>query len=537
MEPEVTDEGVDYHLSSLNTENNEIVRLRQDFWPSIAEDDYIYQYQWNEELGKLFMHSFKGTVWICDLKNGAEHDQVHPDQFRVIPHSTSGYPSLFMSPVFNRFVHDDESGAITFYTAEGKALQSITLPENSYTPSEKIKWNAVGTIAWLESSAADEQRIKAIDIDLLQIAAERIDFFDQDGRSIGTLQAAKGKSVEVIDWIDPATAVIKEYIYHVGEERPETAVSYYSYQIAGAKKAELKDYRQSRHALASQLLYQVDVVENAVVYTARQSVFEPWGVGIIHDGTSRIQSSFYKGENHESSFQKLGILPYGAYIPAFMERQDADDGVAWSYGEPQNAFALLDGKRVNPGTLFIDPEQSKYKEYVGSRQDSEGRHIDFYSIMDGEQELLVKFMYTEEEKATAHSFFLSMISSIKYVHPKEQFEQGMFIEFEEDEWNETESAVLPAVIRTMKTLVKKDAAAFTASLESRELAEALKFLVEDYSLYRFDELERVEQIDDKRIDVGIRGERLSEEGFISKFLFAFSLRPSKTGEWKIANID
>lgn len=58
------------------------------------------------------MQSYLGNVWIFDLKTGK--DDVHLLKYRVIPHSTTGAPSLFLSPTFKRFVHDDESGELTF---------------------------------------------------------------------------------------------------------------------------------------------------------------------------------------------------------------------------------------------------------------------------------------------------------------------------------------------------------------------------------------------------------------------------------------
>lgn len=120
------------------------------------------------------MQSYLGNVWIFDLKTGK--DDIHLLKYRVIPHSTTGAPSLFLSPTFKRFVHDDESGELTFYDNKGVSLRTVPLPQEQYVPSEKIKWNPAGTIAWMDTAEINENRILDIDIDYLKIAAQKLIF-------------------------------------------------------------------------------------------------------------------------------------------------------------------------------------------------------------------------------------------------------------------------------------------------------------------------------------------------------------------------
>lgn len=212
LEPELTSEAGQYHLSSYNVITGTIERLREDFWPLTDEYDYIYKTEWNDDRKQLFMQSYLGNVWIFDLKTGKDH--VHDLQYPVIPHSTTGAPSLFLSPTFERFVHDDESGQLTFFNQKGDRINTISLPSERYVPSEKIKWNPAGTIAWMDLAEEDRNRILDIDIDYLRIAPQEIHFYNENGLLIGSLQAEgenEGAAVEVAGWIDANVAVIKSY--------------------------------------------------------------------------------------------------------------------------------------------------------------------------------------------------------------------------------------------------------------------------------------------------------------------------------------
>lgn len=248
LEPEIIGQGGAYHLSAYDVRTGETERLREDFWPVNDDYDYIYAFDWKADEQTLFMQSFLGNVWFFDLKTG--EDEVHLEKYRVIPHSTTGAPSLFLSPSFERFVHDDESGVITFYSKEGNPLNTVSLPEEDYVPSEKIKWNPTGTVAWMDQAGNNHNRILGADIDYLKIAPQQVHFYDPDGRPLATVQAEDGDehaAVEVAGWIDGQTAVLKSYTLQGGpEDQPESRmkdVSYYLYNVlkkqAGKPMAEM----------------------------------------------------------------------------------------------------------------------------------------------------------------------------------------------------------------------------------------------------------------------------------------------------------
>ncbi|OBR64141.1 hypothetical protein A7K91_16120 [Paenibacillus oryzae] len=211
LESELTEDAGAYHLSAYNPATGAVERLRENFWPISGDYDHIYQYKWNAEKQTLLMQSFLGNVWIFDLKTG--QDIAHLNKFPVIPHSTSGLPSLFISPTLERFVFDDESGELTFYNYDGNALGKIKLTEGLQVPSDKIKWNPAGTAAWLEQAPQNGDRILGIDIDYLRIAPTQVQFFNPDGKPIGSLTSGdeSNASLEVSGWINADVAVIKVY--------------------------------------------------------------------------------------------------------------------------------------------------------------------------------------------------------------------------------------------------------------------------------------------------------------------------------------
>ncbi|GGD81977.1 hypothetical protein [Paenibacillus nasutitermitis] len=243
LESELTEEGGQYHLSSYNVVTGTIERLREDFWPLTDDYDYIYKLQWKADEQKLFMQSYLGNVWIFDLKTGK--DDIHPLKYRVIPHSTTGAPSLFLSPTLERFVHDDESGQLTFYNNKGIPLHSVPLPSGQHIPSEKIKWNPAGTIAWMDQAEDEQNRILAIDIDYLKIAPQQINFYNPDGLPIGSIQAGSGRegaALEVAGWMDANVAVMKSYTVELQEAEHAGLkvkdVSYYLYDIKNKEKLD-----------------------------------------------------------------------------------------------------------------------------------------------------------------------------------------------------------------------------------------------------------------------------------------------------------
>ncbi|MFD2878123.1 hypothetical protein ACFTAO_22400 [Paenibacillus rhizoplanae] len=176
LESELTEEAGQYHLSAYNIVTGGPPNgSGKTFWPLTQEYDYIYKYQWNADKQQLFLQSYLGNVWIFDLKTG--EDDIHLLKYPVIPHSTTGAPSLFLSPTFERFVHDDESGQLTFFNNKGVPLHAVALRADQYVPSEKIKWNPAGTIAWMDQAANEHNRVLDIDIDYLKIAPQEIRFF------------------------------------------------------------------------------------------------------------------------------------------------------------------------------------------------------------------------------------------------------------------------------------------------------------------------------------------------------------------------
>ncbi|AIQ58785.1 hypothetical protein [Paenibacillus borealis] len=241
LESELTEEAGQYHLSAYNVVTGAVERLREDFWPLTQEYDYIYMHQWNADKQQLFLQSYLGNVWIFDLKTG--DDELHLLKYPVIPHSTTGAPSLFLSPTLERFVHDDESGQLTFFNNKGVQLRTIALPADQYVPSEKIKWNPAGTIAWMDQAPMDQNRILGIDIDYLKIAPQEIRFFDPDGLPIASVQAqdgTEGAAVEVAGWMDANIAVMKSYTLKPGsrsDAAPELKdASYFLYDVKNKKQ-------------------------------------------------------------------------------------------------------------------------------------------------------------------------------------------------------------------------------------------------------------------------------------------------------------
>ncbi|REK76130.1 hypothetical protein [Paenibacillus paeoniae] len=264
LDPEVTDEGVKVHLSAFHTDTGELERLHSDIWRGMEQSDTIYQHQWNEKTSMLFLQSFEGTIWLFDLTLG-EYKRLD-NKFRVIPHSTTGYPSLFVSPAMDRFAFDDESGVLTFYDMNGEAKGKYLLKEGRYVPSEKVKWNPSGTIAWIEMAVADDSRTKAVDIDYLSIAAERIDFLDKNGKVIRTLHAPKDRSIEIIGWLENGAAVVKEYEFRASEEERETNIRYYSYAVSNGRKSAASANKSTGLMSFPENRYDYELKENAIYY-------------------------------------------------------------------------------------------------------------------------------------------------------------------------------------------------------------------------------------------------------------------------------
>jgi hypothetical protein len=271
LESELTKEAGQYHLSSYNVVTGNIERLREDFWPLSDEYDYIYKFQWKADEQKLFMQSYLGNVWIFDLKDGK--DNVHLLKYPVIPHSTTGAPSLFLSPTYKRFVHDDESGKLTFYDNKGVSLRTVPLPQEQYVPSEKIKWNPAGTIAWMDTAEISPNRILDIDIDYLKIAPQKINFYNPDGLPIGSVKTKSDRedtAIEVVGWMDANVAVMKSYTVellhkdNIGLKAKD--VSYYLYDVKQKQRgASFASIPSSAAVPSDQRMGDVDNEGNIIV--------------------------------------------------------------------------------------------------------------------------------------------------------------------------------------------------------------------------------------------------------------------------------
>lgn len=249
LEPDVDADGVVFHLSAIGPDG-EIERLRPAFWRA-ETGEKIYMHRWSKDRKRILLQSEEGNVWIFDLAGGA--DRFHPGRFPVIPHSTTGYPSLFPSPTLERFAFDDESGKLGFYDEAGKLRGTVELSESEMYPSQKVGWNETGTVGWIASAPKDQSRIKAIDIDVLSIAPARLDFYDRDGRPLSSVTAADAEnlgSVEAAGWIDERTAVIKEYRFDSSAEPPaETDVTF---SLLDVKTGQKRKYSSSRFLAPSE---------------------------------------------------------------------------------------------------------------------------------------------------------------------------------------------------------------------------------------------------------------------------------------------
>lgn len=139
-------------------------------------------------------------------------------------------------------MHDDESGQLTFFNNKGVPLHAVALRADQYVPSEKIKWNPAGTIAWMDQAANEHNRILDIDIDYLKIAPQEIHFFDPDGLPIASVQAEEGRdaAVEVAGWQDANIAVMKSYTLEPASTdyaAPQAKdVYYFLYDVKNNKK-------------------------------------------------------------------------------------------------------------------------------------------------------------------------------------------------------------------------------------------------------------------------------------------------------------
>ncbi len=537
MEPVVAEDHTTYHLSAYDARNGEFERVRADFW-TVEDGDTIYQYKWNADKSKLMLQSFEGNVWIYDLAAGQDH--IHLNRFRVIPHSTTGYPALFASPTLDRFVFDDESGMLALYNKEGQKLQDIALHANRYYSSEKASWNEAGTIFWIASSGNDNNRIKAADIDLLRIAPEHIDFYDLDGSLIQSVNAKNhknGGSIEVAGWLSDDVAVMKEYLFDGTKElqQRETDITLFLLDVRTGKSEDYGQFRQAAPADAGKLNDFV-IVQNdpaSIRYIKARPV-----VNDINDASSQIESYSYKDSDVLATFRKIPDLPYGMFVPEMFEEKRDAAGFKLGYGEEDawNGITVYNDNPINLWDSYVKTELNIYEEYAGSIRGFETTE-DYFVISNRANEFLIKFTYTDDEQAAILPILLTMLGEIRYVYPEEQFETGVNLHYEPGQYSELELKLLSLVAECLQAIVNRDIPSFARTLESQNLAEALAYIMEDGRLYHFDELESIAPIDEERINIGIKYQARAQNGTPYDSAFTITVRQNEQGEWKIANID
>ncbi|MFC5401323.1 hypothetical protein [Cohnella soli] len=257
----------------------------------------------------------------------------------------------------------------------------------------------------------------------------------------------------------------------------------------------------------------------------------------VKSGGSIIQSYTFNDKLENAVFRKHTSLPYGVYVPEFMDQREFSEGVEWGYGEPRNSFAIMDGSLIQPEFQQTEPDLATYKEYVGTDRSDPKMEYDYFSFHGESHELIIRFAYTIEEKAEALKLFLAMITSLRETHSNEDFKAGVFLTYDESSLDETQKAVLQCAMASMDAIIARDAKSFAKTLESQAIADALSFLIDDGNLYRFEELESITALDEKRYNVNVVYKRLSEESFLFNSSYAFTVRKNKDGEWKVANID
>lgn len=257
----------------------------------------------------------------------------------------------------------------------------------------------------------------------------------------------------------------------------------------------------------------------------------------VQSGGSIIQAYTFNDKLENAVFRKHTSLPYGVYVPEFMDQREFSEGVEWGYGEPRNSFAIMDGSLIQPDFQETDPDLAAYKEYLGTDRSDPMMEYDYFSYHGESNDLIIRFAYTSEEKAKALKLFLAMITSLRETHAREDFTDGVFLTYDESSLDETQKAVLQCALASMDAIVAKDANAFAKSLESQGIADAISFLIDDGRLYRFEKLESITALDEKRYNVNVVYKALSDEGFLFNSSYAFTVRKNKAGEWKVASID
>ncbi|WP_164472660.1 lipoprotein [Cohnella candidum] len=259
--------------------------------------------------------------------------------------------------------------------------------------------------------------------------------------------------------------------------------------------------------------------------------------GEVQSGGSIIQAYTFNGQLTDAVFRRHTSLPYGVYVPKFMDQRELAEGVEWGYGEPRNSFAIMDGNLFRPDFQTADPDLAAYKEYLGSDRSDPAMEYDYFSFQGESNELIIRFAYSSDEKNNAQKLFLSMITSIRETHASEDFKAGVFLTYDESMLDETQKTVLQCALASMDAIIAKDAKAFSKSLESQELAEALSFLIDEGKSYRFEKLDSISELDENKYNVSVFYKALSKEGFLFHSGYMFTVRKNKAGEWNVANID
>jgi hypothetical protein len=165
------------------------------------------------------------------------------------------------------------SGKLTFYDNKGVSLRTVPLPQEQYVPSEKIKWNPAGTIAWMDTAEISPNRILDIDIDYLKIAPQKINFYNPDGLPIGSVKTKSDRedtAIEVVGWMDANIAVMKSYTVellhkdNIGLKAKD--VSYYLYDVKQKQRgASFASIPSSAAVPSDQRMGDVDNEGNIIV--------------------------------------------------------------------------------------------------------------------------------------------------------------------------------------------------------------------------------------------------------------------------------
>ncbi|MFC5529262.1 hypothetical protein [Cohnella yongneupensis] len=189
----------------------------------------------NESKDRLILNSNSGPLWIIDLAK--REMKQHPRSFET------SWPFLFngISPDGERFWHD------RLYDASGRALADgpstdgdVQYPEFRWSPDSRY------SIFQDTRDHSDEHEMED-NGEYIEIATERIRFFDKQGNLLRTVQtkAGSGRYIEVAGWLDvDGFVLLREYRLEPSPEYENVKVKgdihYRLLNLASGKSTELK---------------------------------------------------------------------------------------------------------------------------------------------------------------------------------------------------------------------------------------------------------------------------------------------------------